>query len=52
MLALRFLLDVPVKMWKRQLPTSIWEGNPARHVPGRSGDAERENSHYLDTGRL
>lgn len=49
---MRFLLGNQVKILKRQLHTRVWEGIPVGSVVGKSGDAECENSHYLDTGRL
>lgn len=53
MLTLRFPLDVQVKMLKKQLNTSLGGRKSQLEVyPGNSGDAEHENIHYLDTGRL
>lgn len=47
-----FPLDVQGKLLKRQLHTRVWDRVLVGSVPGNRRDAELENTHSLDTGRL
>lgn len=47
-----FPLDVKGKLLKRQLQTRVWDRVLVGSIPGNRRDAELENIHSLDTGRL